>query len=362
LKPDYTIGDVTLFVDGKKVGELKGIKMAGQYSAMTGYGLLIGRNAGTPVSRQYKAPFACATMYGVEHGGRRLYICGRYMRTDGDQCNNNSIDAEALLTFVLRAIQSQFSFAPQREALRQKLMALASAERARAKPSMESELPTIESKLRELESELSVIRRNMARESDETIYGHLRREVQVTMANIAELENSKSQLSKSESNSGSSVEDEVAAAMSLLGNIGRVASDPIARVEIREMLQRLGCRIGLAFVEAIKGKKRKVRRLTGGVIAFGNAALPVKVHGNDSIENVVTDSRSDSSDNPNDDRNTITNSGRGKRELDCGADMFASELSARPNPRHQEEISSTKVSRADWIRTSDLLVPKRLRE
>jgi arylsulfatase len=57
LKPDYFIGNVTLSVDGKQVGELKGIKVAGQYSAVTGYGLLIGRNTGTPVSHEYKAPF-----------------------------------------------------------------------------------------------------------------------------------------------------------------------------------------------------------------------------------------------------------------------------------------------------------------
>ena len=58
LKPDYFIGNVTLSVDGKQVGELKGIKVAGQYSAVTGYGLLVGRNTGTPVSHEYKAPFA----------------------------------------------------------------------------------------------------------------------------------------------------------------------------------------------------------------------------------------------------------------------------------------------------------------
>ena len=58
LKPDYFIGNVTLSVDGKPVGERKGIKVAGQYSAVTGYGLLVGRNTGTPVSHEYKAPFA----------------------------------------------------------------------------------------------------------------------------------------------------------------------------------------------------------------------------------------------------------------------------------------------------------------
>ena len=58
LKPDYFIGDVMISVDGERVGGLKGVKVAGQYSSVTGYGLLIGRNAGTPVSHEYKAPFA----------------------------------------------------------------------------------------------------------------------------------------------------------------------------------------------------------------------------------------------------------------------------------------------------------------
>ncbi len=58
LKPDYFICNAALSVNGKLVGELKGMKVAGQYSAITGYGLLIGRNTGTPVSDEYKAPFA----------------------------------------------------------------------------------------------------------------------------------------------------------------------------------------------------------------------------------------------------------------------------------------------------------------
>ncbi|MFN5531955.1 MAG: hypothetical protein ACK5F7_15385, partial [Planctomycetaceae bacterium] len=53
-----SIGNVTMSVDGKPVAKLTGIKVAGQYSAVTGYGLLIGRNTGTPVSHEYKAPFA----------------------------------------------------------------------------------------------------------------------------------------------------------------------------------------------------------------------------------------------------------------------------------------------------------------
>lgn len=57
VKPDFFTGDVSLFIDAEQVGEIKDIKMAGQYSVITGYGLLIGRNTGTPVSHSYEPPF-----------------------------------------------------------------------------------------------------------------------------------------------------------------------------------------------------------------------------------------------------------------------------------------------------------------
>ena len=57
-KPDFITGDVKLLVDGKNVANLKGIKSALIYSSMTGFGLLVGRSIGTPVSHEYKVPFA----------------------------------------------------------------------------------------------------------------------------------------------------------------------------------------------------------------------------------------------------------------------------------------------------------------
>lgn len=57
VKPSMFTGDVELFVDGKEVARRDGIRSAAQYSAMTGYGLTVGRNVGTPVSHHYKAPF-----------------------------------------------------------------------------------------------------------------------------------------------------------------------------------------------------------------------------------------------------------------------------------------------------------------
>ncbi len=46
--------------------------MAGQYSAVTGYGVLIGRNTGTPVSHAYEPPnaFTGARQSGVPSSSR----------------------------------------------------------------------------------------------------------------------------------------------------------------------------------------------------------------------------------------------------------------------------------------------------
>jgi hypothetical protein len=78
-----------------------------------------------------------------------------------------------------------------------------------------------------------------------------------------------------------SVESEVEAAMAVLDDICRIASNEEARREVNPMLRRLGLWIGLTFGSAIKGKKREVRRLLGGMVTFGNGRLPVPVYGVD---------------------------------------------------------------------------------
>ncbi|HTQ40091.1 MAG TPA: recombinase family protein, partial [Pirellulales bacterium] len=62
-----------------------------------------------------KYPLACrvvdmtdgcgSIMYGHQSGQRRLYTCGRYMRTAGSECDNNSVDAEALLQLTLLTLK-----------------------------------------------------------------------------------------------------------------------------------------------------------------------------------------------------------------------------------------------------------------
>src|SRR5262249_19026343 len=52
----------------------------------------------------------------------RYYRCGRYMRTSGDECASNQVDAEAMLRFTLNTLQQVDNRNGNREKLRQKLM------------------------------------------------------------------------------------------------------------------------------------------------------------------------------------------------------------------------------------------------
>lgn len=61
--------------------------------------------------------------------------------------------------------------------------------------------------------------------------------------------------------------------MKLFDDLERVTEDPDARADIQPLLTDLGLNVGLNFVEAIKGKKRKVRKLASGVIASDNKLI-----------------------------------------------------------------------------------------
>ncbi len=52
------LGDTTLFVDDAPVTELAGMQTHPGMFALAGGGICIGRNPGSAVSQQYRAPFA----------------------------------------------------------------------------------------------------------------------------------------------------------------------------------------------------------------------------------------------------------------------------------------------------------------
>jgi hypothetical protein len=72
-----------------------------------------------------------------------------------------------------------------------------------------------------------------------------------------------------------SPEEEVGRGLDLLDNIRRIARDPNARLQVLPLLQRLGMKLGMRFTDVQK-KVRRVRRLAGGMISFGDEPFPCR--------------------------------------------------------------------------------------
>lgn len=282
-------------------------------------------------------------MYGAVQSGRRLYKCGRYMRTAGAECNNNAVDAEATLRFVLRTLEQLAGGPANRQELKDLLWQHAQLEaESGVDDHQETAVAGLKARMAELEELIPVIQHRMGRERDERVYAALRTE-------FTEIESEKSDLEerirdlgdRQNSKQPRTPADEVDAALALFDEIVRVVTDDEARAEIPQMIRRLGIWVGLRFCEGLKGKKRVVRRLHSGVIAFGDAELPVKLHGrNRALED-------DSAPLP--DALDGYNSTRLERTTTVEGGAVPPSTDSRQSQCHREGISFTKVNRDDWI-------------
>jgi hypothetical protein len=120
----------------------------------------------------------------------------------------------------------------------------------------------------------------MAVEGDEARYQAIAAEFDRIRSEVLEREKELESLKRmAPSSTQATEEEEVEAAMAVFDDITRIATDDRARGEINPLLVKLGLRLGLSLAPAIKGKKREVRQLVGGVMAFGEGRLPVPLYG-----------------------------------------------------------------------------------
>ena len=69
-------------------------------------------------------------MYGRTSGKRKLFACGRYLRTAGHDCHHNQVDADALLRFTLVTLRQLVMVHRDEEKLRAHLRSRATADMA----------------------------------------------------------------------------------------------------------------------------------------------------------------------------------------------------------------------------------------
>lgn len=223
-----------------------------------------------------------SVMYGRTHRAQPVYSCGRYMSTAGAECRHNVVDGEAMLRFTLKSIRQLLGRHGNKEKLRQLLLERARRETPARVSTAAMENRLLTSRCDELRNELQTVKHRMAREKDDSRYSALAEEFDRIKAALSTAEKELQVLTSLQPEATPTTpENEVNAAMGLIQDIQRITSDSKARGEINPLLVNLGVRIGLTFGDAIKGKKRVVRRLLCGVMTFGKGQMPVRPHGRD---------------------------------------------------------------------------------
>jgi len=283
-----------------------------------------------------------SVMYGRPSGKRRLYVCSRYLR-DGE-CEYNSVDGEALLRSVLGILRQITTGLGSRRELRKLLQSRATAPVTATLNTAEIEARKLAIRADELRQQCEIAGRRMTIESDNTRYEMIAKEFDRLTQELRLVERSLegSVLCPAAPLPAAA---QVEAGMELFNQISNILGDADARERIRPMLQMLNARIGLNFGPGIKGKKRAVRNLLGGMIAFGDEELPVKLHGRDRVDDGDAASHADDEKEHQSAFSELTGPTNVKRPT---SDAHGPNLPG-PTNYHRKGISFTKVNRGDRI-------------
>jgi len=258
---------------------------------------------------------------------------------------NNTVDGEAILRFTLNTLWDLTDRLGAREKLRQKLRDRAGREQPEnpLKVHYERECLRLQQQIGMLRRQLDAARRNLAIEENQEHRQAIAEEFDSIKAELAAAEEQLVAVPSEWACSDRTPEEEVDAAMSLLDDIRQIAGDLESRAQVLSLAQKLELWIGLQFAEGIKGKKRRVRLLAGGVLAFG--AMPVPSRPPGSQENPPQRVYCNATCRP----------GAGEREDGqiavnsknaSGSSLLLPEASVRESCR-QEGVSFTKGSRGD---------------
>jgi hypothetical protein len=193
-------------------------------------------------------------------------------------CHHNNINAEALLQFTLKTIATRVKRAGGAEKIRAALVARAKA--AAGNPQVKSPDDALRSQLQTnvetLRQQAEQAPRRVLEAEDEDIRAMLRAGLRDLRAELAHKEKALLELNARTPHRPETldVDAEVQKALDVIERIETACGDPVAREQVPRLLSDLGVRIGLTFREGRAEENRKVRRLQGGIIAFGNRPLP----------------------------------------------------------------------------------------
>jgi len=240
-----------------------------------------------------KYPLACrvfdqscgcgSVMYGRSAGEKTMYTCGRYMRSSGAECENNHVDAHALLNQSLHAIRQIVLDRFGRDRLRLRIEARAEMSRVDSGTSTrERELQQLIEQRKKVQRNLETVKDRMTTEEDDDVYSALKARFTELKAELQRVDDAIAQ-SKKVIDQAVSHSDDIDLAMKLCDSLSLHTNNREFRGSICEFVKKSGLHVGLAFTGAVKGTKKPIRKLTAGIITFSDRDLAVPIHGKDRV-------------------------------------------------------------------------------
>jgi hypothetical protein len=212
-------------------------------------------------------------MYREPYLGSFRYTCGLYQQSHGERCAHNAVAGPQTARFLLNAIRQRVLSPRARDGLRERLLRLAAAE-AGSGPSRAGSAAR-RARLAELERQLDLAATNMTLAEDDA----QRRAMRGVFDRLSrERDGLRAEFEAAEAvGPARDPEAEAEAALAQLDGLGELADDPENLEAIGELFRGLGTRLFLRFHEVPWGK-RKVNRVSGGVVTFGDAPPPITLY------------------------------------------------------------------------------------
>jgi hypothetical protein len=282
-------------------------------------------------------------LYARENGKRRMYVCGRYMKSAGAECENNAVDAEAMLRVTVESLCQLMQFGGAEDRLRAMLAAAtAKAPVDAVAKQVEAQMATALRRRERLLQQQETVGRRMALEDDDDRYRAISGTFDELAAELKQVDERLRVLRAQQATEPP--EAEVDHAVVLYRKLEGILTDPGRRAELAEAFEMLGVRIGLNFGVGMK-KTRVTRQLLGGLLAFDDRDLPVRLHGELGLDGIEAENTA------SDDAEMIV-----AKEEEVPRETEGGDSAGNPERRplgtmkgRREGVSFTKGSRGDRI-------------
>ena len=186
-------------------------------------------------------------MYGRENGKRRLYVCGRYMNMSGCECENNSVDAEALLASTTALLSQEALGAGGHAALRARLQKIAKEEAGESgAASSERELSALKVQQQLIEAKIKVAGLNLTLVDEQYERDLVRANLAEFRVELQDNETRRQQLESVQNRRGTGDED-IESCLRLFDRLHGSLEDRAAHLDLIQVFKALNLRVGLKF-------------------------------------------------------------------------------------------------------------------